>query len=40
MFSYLKENEGNKTDSPRPLDLSSECASVMEKLMLAQAQVG
>lgn len=39
MFGYLKENEASKVDSPRPVDLSPECLSMMEKLMMAQAQV-
>lgn len=39
MFAYLKENEASKVDNPRSVDLSPECLSMMEKLMLAQAQV-
>lgn len=39
MFSHLKETEASKIDNPRPVDLSPECLSMMEKLMLAQAQV-
>lgn len=39
MFAYLKESEASKIDNPRPVDLSPECLSMMEKLMLAQAQV-
>lgn len=39
MFSHLKESEAAKVDNPRPVDLSPECLSMMEKLMLAQAQV-
>eukprot|EP00879_Flechtneria_rotunda_P013649 GHRR01014259.1.p1 GENE.GHRR01014259.1~~GHRR01014259.1.p1 ORF type:complete len:727 (+),score=319.48 GHRR01014259.1:344-2524(+) len=38
MFAHLKENEASKVDNPRPVDLSPECLSMMEKLMLAQAQ--
>ena len=39
MFAYLKEHEASKVDNPRPVDLSPECCSMLEKLMLAQAQV-
>lgn len=39
LFQYLRENECNKVDAPRPTDLSTECVSLLEKLMLAQAQV-
>eukprot|EP00878_Enallax_costatus_P005711 GHUV01005989.1.p1 GENE.GHUV01005989.1~~GHUV01005989.1.p1 ORF type:complete len:726 (+),score=266.47 GHUV01005989.1:1137-3314(+) len=38
MFAHLKETEASKIDNPRPVDLSPECLSMMEKLMLAQAQ--
>jgi hypothetical protein len=40
VFSYLLSHEANKCDAPRPVDLSPECCALMEKLMLAQAQVG
>lgn len=39
MFGHLKESEAAKVDNPRPVDLSPECLSMMEKLMMAQAQV-
>lgn len=39
MFATLKEQEANKIDNPRPVDLSPECDTMLEKLMLAQAQV-
>jgi hypothetical protein len=39
MFAHLKESEASKVDNPRPVDLSPECLSMMEKLMMAQAQV-
>jgi hypothetical protein len=39
MFGHLKETEASKVDNPRPVDLSPECLSMMEKLMMAQAQV-
>lgn len=39
MFAHVKEVEASKVDNPRPVDLSPECLSMMEKLMLAQAQV-
>ncbi|WIA15140.1 hypothetical protein OEZ85_001828 [Tetradesmus obliquus] len=38
MFGHLKESEAAKVDNPRPVDLSPECLSMMEKLMMAQAQ--
>lgn len=40
MFAHVKEQEASKSDNPRPTDLTPECLSMMEKLMLAQAQVG
>jgi hypothetical protein len=40
MFGHLREAEANKVDAPRPVDLTPECCTMMEKLMLAQAQVG
>lgn len=40
MFAHLRDAEANKVDAPRPVDLTPECCSMMEKLMLAQAQVG
>lgn len=39
LFGHLKEGEASKVDAPRPVDLSPECLSMLEKLMLAQAQV-
>jgi hypothetical protein len=39
MFAHVKEHEASKIDNPRPVDLTPECLSMMEKLMLAQAQV-
>jgi len=39
MFAHLKDTEASKIDAPRPVDLSPECLGMMEKLMLAQAQV-
>jgi hypothetical protein len=39
MFAHLKEHEASKVDNPRSVDLSPECCSMLEKLMLAQAQV-
>lgn len=38
-FAYLKDAEANKVDAPVPADLSGECCALMERLMLAQAQV-
>jgi programmed cell death 6-interacting protein len=36
VFALLREGEANKVDSPRPTDLTAECVTIMEKLMLAQ----
>lgn len=35
----MREVESAKTESPRPLDISLECGTLLEKLMLTQAQV-
>jgi hypothetical protein len=40
MFAHLRETEAPKVDAPRPVDITPECCVLMEKLMLAQAQVG
>jgi programmed cell death 6-interacting protein len=38
-FALLRETEAAKCDaSPKPVDLSPECCSMLERLMLAQAQ--
>ncbi|KAL4420092.1 hypothetical protein ABPG77_000573 [Micractinium sp. CCAP 211/92] len=37
-FGYLRDVASLKLESPRPLDLTPEAASMLEKLMLAQAQ--
>ncbi|GFR44801.1 hypothetical protein Agub_g6136, partial [Astrephomene gubernaculifera] len=37
-FQLLREAESAKTDTPRPLDTGAECAGLLEKLMLTQAQ--
>ena len=29
-----------QVDNPRPVDMTSECCTMLEKLMMAQAQVG
>ncbi len=39
LFALLRETESGKTESPRPLDISPECCTLLEKLMLTQAQV-
>lgn len=39
LFGHLKDVEANKTDAPRPTDISAECVVMLEKLMLTQAQV-
>eukprot|EP00200_Dunaliella_tertiolecta_P017215 CAMPEP_0202411634 /NCGR_PEP_ID=MMETSP1128-20130828/22377_1 /ASSEMBLY_ACC=CAM_ASM_000463 /TAXON_ID=3047 /ORGANISM="Dunaliella tertiolecta, Strain CCMP1320" /LENGTH=780 /DNA_ID=CAMNT_0049017371 /DNA_START=116 /DNA_END=2454 /DNA_ORIENTATION=- len=38
LYAFIQEAEANKVDAPKPQDLSADCLSVMEKLMLAQAQ--
>lgn len=38
LFKALSEGSALKLDEPRPVDVSPECASMLEKLMLAQAQ--
>eukprot|EP00198_Chlamydomonas_reinhardtii_P012800 XP_001702137.1 programmed cell death protein 6-interacting protein [Chlamydomonas reinhardtii] len=37
-FQLMREVESAKTESPRPLDISLECGTLLEKLMLTQAQ--
>lgn len=37
-YAYLRDVACLKVESPRPIDLSPECATMLEKLMLAQAQ--
>ena len=39
MYGYIREYECNKLDVPRPMDLSTEVVTLLEKLMLTQAQV-
>jgi hypothetical protein len=39
-FGFLRDSASLKIDQPRPLDLTPEAAAMLEKLMLAQAQVG
>ena len=39
VFGALRDGEAAKVDAPRPVDLSPECCAMLEKLMLAQAQV-
>lgn len=38
-YAYLRDVACLKVESPRPLDLTPEAASMLEKLMLGQAQV-
>jgi BRO1-like domain len=38
LLKYLRENVTLKTDSPRSVDISGECCTMLESLMLAQAQ--
>ncbi|GLI70883.1 hypothetical protein VaNZ11_015904 [Volvox africanus] len=37
-FQLMRESESGKTDQPRPVDIGPECAALLEKLMLTQAQ--
>lgn len=37
-FAYLRDTASLKVDVPRPIDLTPECAAMLERLMLAQAQ--
>ena len=39
-FAHLRDAASLKVEQPRPLDLTPEAAAMLEKLMLAQAQVG
>ena len=39
MFRYIREYECNKLNMPCPMDLSTEVVTLLEKLMLTQAQV-
>lgn len=39
LYALLKEAEASKVDAPRPADLTPECCTMLERLMLAQAQV-
>ncbi|MEW5305101.1 MAG: hypothetical protein WDW36_007663 [Sanguina aurantia] len=38
VFQHLRESESNKMDSPGSVDVGAECAAMLERLMLAQAQ--
>ncbi len=40
MFAFMREGEASKVDTPRPMDLSPEAITTMEKLMLAQVGGG
>eukprot|EP00873_Tetraselmis_striata_P008261 jgi/Tetstr1/428525/TSEL_001855.t1 len=37
-LTFLKDHVAMKTDTPRPVDISPECITMLEKLMLSQAQ--
>lgn len=39
-FAHLRDVASLRVEQPRPLDLTPEAASMLEKLMLGQAQVG
>ena len=39
IYGYIREQCCNKLDQPRPMDLTVEIISLLEKLMLTQAQV-
>lgn len=37
-FALLRDRDAPRVDPPRPVDVSPECCTMLEKLMLAQAQ--
>jgi programmed cell death 6-interacting protein len=37
-YAHMRDHACLKIDAPRPIDLTFECATMLEKLMLAQAQ--
>lgn len=37
-FAHMRDHACLKIDAPRPVDMTFECATMLEKLMLAQAQ--
>lgn len=37
-FAHMRDHACLKIDTPRPIDMTFECATMLEKLMLAQAQ--
>jgi len=37
-FAHLRDVASLRVEQPRPVDISPECASMLEKLCLAQAQ--
>ncbi|EFJ43641.1 programmed cell death protein 6 interacting protein X [Volvox carteri f. nagariensis] len=37
-FQLMREGESGKTDTPRSVDITTECSVLLEKLMLTQAQ--
>lgn len=39
VLQYLRDTVSSRLDSPGPVDVGVECASMLERLMLAQAQV-
>ena len=38
MWTLLRDGPSLKVEQPRPIDISPECAAMLEKLCLAQAQ--
>lgn len=37
-YAYLRDVASVRVEQPRPVDISPECAAMLERLMLAQAQ--
>ena len=38
MFGELRDNASLRVEAPRPVDIGPECAGMLERLCLAQAQ--
>ena len=38
MFTELRDNASLRVEAPRPVDIGPECAGMLERLCLAQAQ--
>ena len=38
MFGYMRDTAALRVEHPRPVDISPECAGMLERLCVAQAQ--